>query len=282
MIRTALQVAFQNRGGAQLALAHEERSGETSTTARSEIGGGESPLGSPVADWNKLRSSGDVTTLDRSSVSPGSVGGWDIRPLGAGIRSFGTDNERGRSPEVADERIPIRESYSVRLNMSVFRRDGIHAPRERGQARCYDGAPKRLLDDTPQNGMGSIFNHTFGRDKLNTLLQGLEVSDQTVYKSSWRLWGDFCNSRAISYWMTPGAEGWGEHLMDFLMWGAKILHRAPSTLEIRRAVIRFSHVIHGFGDFSTKACRARALMKGIAKTAASRGKRHSTRTYYDG
>lgn len=41
--------------------------------------------------------------------------------------------------------------------------------------------------------------------------------------------------------------------------------KVPSALGIRRAAIRFAHLVRGFGDFSATSLRRRALTKGIAK-----------------
>ena len=172
-------------------------------------------------------------------------------PFQSGDRKISCNGERTRDPGNSDDRIFNRGIYSARLNMIVFNRDGRHTSFVSDYSRYHYGDPGKHSVNTSQVGLDSLIAHTFGRDKINTFLHGSDVSAQTVYRSSWKLWGEFRDARQVSYWPKPGVEGWDEILMDYLMWNANILHMAPSALKIRRNAIRFAHVVHGFGDRKT-------------------------------
>ena len=53
--------------------------------------------------------------------------------------------------------------------------------------------------------------------------------------------------------------------MDYLMWIATIPHMDSPDIKIRRASIRFGHIVRGFEDIPAKAFREGTLMKGITK-----------------
>lgn len=75
----------------------------------------------------------------------------------------------------------------------------------------------------------------------------------------------FCFVRRISVRLTPGEPGWGEPLLDFLIWGIEVLGRQESTSEVRFASIRLMHLANGNVDFSSQAHRAKAMITGIKK-----------------
>ena len=57
--------------------------------------------------------------------------------------------------------------------------------------------------------------------------------------------------------------GWGEMLLDFLVWEHKIFGLQPSTLAKRFYAIRFIHVAEGHDDISLRPHRVKALLKAV-------------------
>ena len=106
------------------------------------------------------------------------------------------------------------------------------------------------------------FHTVFDKAKLEALFSGLADSARVSYQSSWLAWGRFCFVRGISMWLTPGDPGWGEPLLDFLIWTSKVLGRRSPTLKTRSASIRFMRLIDGNVDFSLQSHRAKAMMNG--------------------
>ena len=101
--------------------------------------------------------------------------------------------------------------------------------------------------------------------KLEALFSGLADSERVSYQSSWMAWGRFCFVRGSPIWLAPGEPGWGEPLLDFLIWPSKVLGRRSSTLKTRFSAIRFMRLINGNVDFPLQAHRAKAMMKGLKK-----------------
>ena len=75
--------------------------------------------------------------------------------------------------------------------------------------------------------------------------------------------GRFCSVRGISAWLTPGAPGWGEPSLDYLIWTSKVRGRKAPTLKGRFAAIRCVRLVSGNLDFAVHAHRAKALIKGL-------------------
>ena len=113
--------------------------------------------------------------------------------------------------------------------------------------------------------MKTQFQTVFSQAKLEALVSGLSDSTRVSYQSSWMAWGRFCFVRNISVWLLPGEPGWGEPLLDFLIWTSKVLGEISSTLKTRFSAIRFMHLINGNIDFSPQAHRAKAMMRGLKK-----------------
>ena len=105
------------------------------------------------------------------------------------------------------------------------------------------------------------FTLLFPDIKLVALLSGLDDIARSPYKTSGLGWGRICFVRGISVWLVPGMPGWGEPLLDFLICTSKALGVKSSTLEIRFAALRFTHLVNGNVDFSTQAHRSKALIK---------------------
>ena len=96
---------------------------------------------------------------------------------------------QSRDPNSLVDRVYNREPYSAMLNLSVLNRDGYHASCEGDYSLYHDGETGQLGGHTPQVGIASVCAHTIGQEAINTLLHGLAISTQTVYRSPWRLWG---------------------------------------------------------------------------------------------
>ena len=105
----------------------------------------------------------------------------------------------------------------------------------------------------------------FTKLKLEALLSGLADSTRASYQNSWLSWERFCFVRGISIWLIPGEPGWGEPLLDFLIWTIKVISRRSSTLKTRFSAIRFMHLVNGNVDFPIQSHRAKAMMKGLKK-----------------
>ena len=114
--------------------------------------------------------------------------------------------------------------------------------------------------------MKGRFHTVFDKAKLESLLSGLADSARISYQSSWLAWELFCFVRSISTWLVPGEPGWGEPLLDFLIWTSKVLGKRSSTLKTRFSAIRFMHLVNGNVDFPLQAHRAKAMMKGLKKS----------------
>ena len=57
--------------------------------------------------------------------------------------------------------------------------------------------------------------------------------------------------------------GWGEMLLDFIVWERKIFGLQPTTLDKRFYDIRFIHVTEGYGDISLMEYRVKDSLKAV-------------------
>ena len=60
-----------------------------------------------------------------------------------------------------------------------------------------------------------------------------------------------------------GGPGWGEPLLDFLIWPTIEIGKKSSALKGRCAAIRFMHLANGDVDFSLQSHRAKDTIRGL-------------------
>ena len=102
-------------------------------------------------------------------------------------------------------------------------------------------------------------------EKFNLLTQGVTERTRTQYLSCWKRWGQYCSCLGISPWLSTAKQGWGDPLIDFLVWEHKIFGLQHSILAKRFYAIRFLHVAEGFGDLALRGQRIKFIIKGVRK-----------------
>ena len=114
-------------------------------------------------------------------------------------------------------------------------------------------------------GMDDEFNRRIAlmleQTKFELLTSHVNVVTREQYMTAWRMWAQFCACSDISPWITGLQPGWGINLINFLVWGRKLLGLQHSTLSKRFYAIGFVHIAEGYDDFSSRAHRARGFLK---------------------
>ena len=75
----------------------------------------------------------------------------------------------------------------------------------------------------------------------------------------------YCNLRGVEPWITVGEPGWGEMILDFIMFEHDVLCLKPSTATGESCAIRYFHIIHGQSDFSVSGARYKLLPKSLTR-----------------
>ena len=108
--------------------------------------------------------------------------------------------------------------------------------------------------------------------KFDLLTQSVSNKTREQYVQCWRKWAQYSARMNTSPWLSPTSVGWGDTLIDYLVWEHKIFGLQSSTLAQRFYAIRFIHVVEGHDDISSRAHRAKALPNAI-KLRGSRCKK---------
>ena len=116
-------------------------------------------------------------------------------------------------------------------------------------------------------GMATEFDRRIGlmleQEKFTLLTSSVTDVTRQQYMKCWQRWARFCACMDVSPWLTPGAAGWDNILIDFLVWEYKLLGIQHSTLAKRFFAIRFVHIAEGHDDLSLRAHRVRMVLKAI-------------------
>ena len=136
------------------------------------------------------------------------------------------------------------------------------------QARNLKTPPVWAKDDTRAGGYGKldqIVDAPTGYQKLDDLLSGMPDGTYQAYFRGWRHWVQYCTLRCLEPWVTVGWPGWGEAILDFIMFEHAVLGLKPSTTTGQICAIRYFHVIRGRADFSAPGVRYKPPRKSLTK-----------------
>lgn len=86
-------------------------------------------------------------------------------------------------------------------------------------------------------------------EKLNLLTSSVTVATRGQYMYCWRRRAQFRACSGLSRWITDTRPGRGNNLVDFLVWGHKLLGLQHSALAKRYYAIRYIHIAEGYDDF---------------------------------
>ena len=79
----------------------------------------------------------------------------------------------------------------------------------------------------------------FGQDRLSAVLSGIAPSTRMRYLQNWTRWESFMAGRQQSPWIWRTCPDWGDNLIDFILFGAKVVSNNPGTIRGRFPSIRF-------------------------------------------
>ena len=82
----------------------------------------------------------------------------------------------------------------------------------------------------------------------------------------------FTTNQNKSPWITRSEPNWGNDLIDFLMFGSKIIGNSAPTIGGKVSAIRFWRIIAGYPDFTLGGGRYRQVLKALKKTHKIRRK----------
>ena len=141
-----------------------------------------------------------------------------------------------------------------------------------GLGERYDVPPVWARDGTRVGGyekLNQIAESPAGYKKLNALLSGMPNGTCQSYLRGWKHWAQYCSLRGYEPWVEVGGPGWGEMLLDFIMFENSVLCLKPSTTAGKICAIRYFHIIHGRQDFTTAGVRYKMLLKSLTKKQPS-------------
>ena len=113
--------------------------------------------------------------------------------------------------------------------------------------------------------LGQIAEASTGYQNLNALLSGMSKGTFQSYLCGWRHWVQYCSLRGLEPWITVGSPGWGEAILDFIMFERSVLGLKPSPTAGKVSAIRYFHAIHGRPDFTASGVRCKLLMRSLTK-----------------
>ena len=97
--------------------------------------------------------------------------------------------------------------------------------------------------------------------KFNLLTQGVTERTRTQYLSCWKRWDQYCSCLGIPPWLSTAKRGWGDPLIDFLVWEHKIFGLQHSIIAKRFYAIRFLRVAEGYDDLALRGQRIKFITK---------------------
>ena len=113
--------------------------------------------------------------------------------------------------------------------------------------------------------LDSIVDSSTGYKKLNALMSGMSIGTCKSYMRGWKHWVQYCALRGLEPWVNVEGIGWGETILDFIMFENAVLGLKPSTTAGKICAVRYFHVIHGRSDFTTAGVRYKLLLKSLSK-----------------
>ena len=101
------------------------------------------------------------------------------------------------------------------------------------------------------------------QEKFTLLTASVSDITRDQYIRCWRRWTRFCACMGVSHWLDSPSIGWGNVLIDFIVWEYRILGIHHGSLHKRFCDIRFIHIAEGREDLSLRAHRAKTVIKSI-------------------
>ena len=80
---------------------------------------------------------------------------------------------------------------------------------------------------------------TFGIDRANAILSGIAPSARSRYESGWKHWQMFMTKQNKSPWVTLSGPNLDGYLIDFPMFGSRVIGNASPTIRWEVSAIRF-------------------------------------------
>ena len=124
------------------------------------------------------------------------------------------------------------------------------------QESCRAGGSPQPLD--------RLITKVLSSGKLRTLMAGMRAGASKRYIYSWRQWARFCEIRGIEPWLVANHPGWGEALLDYILWLHELLAISARTVDSQISGIRYFHLLAGYPEFSATGARFRILLKSLA------------------
>ena len=166
------------------------------------------------------------------------------------------------------------ESGKVGLDDAIWR----PAPRNLRaltSTTCFseDGSENRFTvgHDTTQ-ALENMIRKVAGGEKYRLLMSGLSGATQKQYFRFWARWATSQHWRGKTPWLNPQLDGWGEDLIDWILYGNKVVGISASTIQGSISALRNMHLIFGKADFAKSGNRRNRLLKAIKLKTASKAK----------
>ena len=182
------------------------------------------------------------------------------------IRSItgGASVVRGYSCRIASELDYEGEKFPCRWAVLVFFSAHRAFPLGTGSYRLLDWCFCLVLPRWWNgNGVWPQDRDYLEQEKFFLLTTSVTYITREQYVKFWRRWTRFCACMDTSPRLSPGAVGWGNTMIDFLVWGYKLLGITQIALANRFFAIRFAHIAEGHDDLSLRAHRARTALNAI-------------------
>ena len=109
--------------------------------------------------------------------------------------------------------------------------------------------------------LDKIADDATGFQKLNAFLSGMSTGACHANMRGWRHWAQYCRLRGQDPWISVGEAGWGEMILDFIMFEHSATGIKPPTTTGKLSAVRYFHVIHGRSDFTVGGVRYKLLLK---------------------
>ena len=110
----------------------------------------------------------------------------------------------------------------------------------------------------------------FGIGKLSDLLSGIAEGTRAGYVSAWKRWFQFTQRSPESRWITEIGPGWGETLINWILFETRIMGLQASTMRTKIPCLRYWHLLSGFPDWGRWAGRYKQVLNSVAKKDVAR------------
>ena len=122
------------------------------------------------------------------------------------------------------------------------------------------------------NALEEAAKRVTGQEKYRILMSGLSEATQKTYFRFWVRWMTFQHWRNKEPWLNPEREGWGEDLLDWILYEHKVVGISASTIEGSISALRNMHLISGKADFTKSGSRYKRLLRAIRSKTAPKTK----------